>query len=71
MCRNSVRPGKWSPVLSGGELIIVAMAVVALVVLAASAIAGIVARVVRGRVSDPPSGGSLLRRVVRPGRRRR
>ena len=49
--------------LSGGELIIVAMAVVALAVLTFSALAGVVVRLLRGDVT--------VRRRRIPGRRTR
>jgi hypothetical protein len=55
-------------VLSGGEVIIVAMAVVALAVLGASALLGVLARLTRGRVSASPS--VVLRRLRRARRRR-
>ena len=52
--------------MSGGELIIVAMAVVALVALAISALAGIVTRLLRGDVNS--SARSPRRRRAAPKR---
>jgi hypothetical protein len=57
------------PVLSGGEVIIVAMALVALAALGVSALLGVFARLTRGRVDEPaPRGRFGVRR--RPRRRR-
>ena len=49
--------------LSSGELIIVAMAVVALAAMAFSAITGVLARLVRGEVTPNRRRRRLLRRL--------
>ncbi len=49
--------------LSGGELIIVAMALVALAVLTISAVAGVLARLLRGDVEDGRGPRRRLRRA--------
>ena len=55
--------------LSGYEVLVVALAVVLLLVIAGAAVSGIIARIVRGQVSDPPparpSGARLLARIRR------